>query len=129
MDPLVVLPSHILAIVIALLPLGTRLRCREVSRGWRDYLNDQAHWEVLDMSCEAHGFTYSLQFRDRNGPLFHFLANRHATRAAALARAGASLRSLTVPCEGQVLDDLDELVPVCAGAVSLRHLCFNMHMF
>ena len=36
-----------------LLPVDSRLRCREVCRGWRAFLADARHWQVLDLSLSS----------------------------------------------------------------------------
>jgi len=41
------------SLVFALLPVDARLRCREVSRGWRAFLADARHWQVLDLSLSS----------------------------------------------------------------------------
>jgi len=41
------------SLVFALLPVDSRLRCREVSRSWRAFLADARHWQVLDLSLTS----------------------------------------------------------------------------
>ena len=54
--PFAPLPCELAALIFKLLPVDTRLRCREVSRGWRDALEDFRLWEELDLS-HASGVT------------------------------------------------------------------------
>jgi len=39
--------------IFAQLPVDSRLRCREVCRGWRAFLADARHWQVLDLSLSS----------------------------------------------------------------------------
>jgi len=41
------------SLVFAQLPVDSRLRCREVCRGWRAFLADARHWQVLDLSLSS----------------------------------------------------------------------------
>ena len=50
LPPFAPLPFDLAALVFLLLPVDTRLRCREVARGWRDALEDHRLWEELDLS-------------------------------------------------------------------------------
>lgn len=75
------LPTLLLLHILALVPVDTRLRCREVSRVWRDALADRRVWTRLDLS-EAAGvqperITYKLV-------------------EAAVARAGGALEALNL---------------------------------
>jgi len=56
--PAVVLLSRVLdegpgQLIFAQLPVDSRLRCREVCRGWRAFLADARHWQVLDLSLSS----------------------------------------------------------------------------
>jgi len=51
LDP--VLPIDVASFVFAQLPVDSRLRCREVCRGWRAFLADARHWQVLDLSLSS----------------------------------------------------------------------------
>jgi len=44
---------ELISLVFALLPVDSRLRCREVCRGWRAFLSDARHWQVLDLSLTS----------------------------------------------------------------------------
>lgn len=49
-DPLEALGLGLpLTLIVSLLPLDTRLRCRELSRAWRKFLGNAINWRVLDM--------------------------------------------------------------------------------
>jgi len=101
------------SLVFAQLPVDSRLRCREVSRGWRAFLADVRFWQVCDLSA-ASGVA-------RRSP---------ALLRAASERARGTLRELNVSewyrmpvREGvETLDD-EQLLPVLrANAVSLLTL-------
>ena len=47
--PFAPLPHDLVALIFRLLPVDTRLRCREVARGWRDALEDHRLWAELDL--------------------------------------------------------------------------------
>ena len=51
--PFAPLPFELAALIFRLLSVDMRLRCREVSRGWRDALEDHRLWEELDLSCAS----------------------------------------------------------------------------
>ena len=57
--PFAPLPHELAALIFKLLPVDTRLRCREVSRGWRDALEDHTLWNALDVS-RASGVVFTL---------------------------------------------------------------------
>jgi len=44
---------ELVSAIFALLPVDSRLRCREVCRGWRAFLADARHWQVLDLSLSS----------------------------------------------------------------------------
>jgi hypothetical protein len=74
------LPHAVTVHIFSLVPVDTRLRCREVCRGWRATLDDCGAWLQLDLRSTA-GLA------------------RPATDAllrAAAARAGGQLRTLDV---------------------------------
>ena len=50
LPPFAPLPRELAALIFQLIPVETRLRCREVARGWRDALEDHRLWEELDLS-------------------------------------------------------------------------------
>jgi hypothetical protein len=80
------LPPPLAGAVFALLPVDTRLRCREVCRAWRDGVIAPSLWTALDLS-------------PRGG-----VARRAATCSllrAAAARAGNALEALDLSeCAG-----------------------------
>jgi hypothetical protein len=49
-------PPNVIALLFSLLPLDTRLRAREVCRGWRLFLQDASFWTHVDLSasCGVH---------------------------------------------------------------------------
>jgi len=51
LDPVEVLLPEVVRLVFLLLPVDARLRCREVCRGWRDFLEDPHLWRVCDLSA------------------------------------------------------------------------------
>ncbi len=99
------LPPNCLHLVFLLLPVDTRLRCREVSVAWRDALDDVCLWTELHLSPERGVPCWTV-------PLLQ----------AAVARARGQLRVLDV--SGECVDFLcDELVDVvCANGGTLREL-------
>jgi len=44
---------ELVALVFQRVPVDTRLRCREVSRGWCAFLADARHWQVCDLSATS----------------------------------------------------------------------------
>ena len=46
-------PPDIVALLFSLLPLDTRLRAREVCRGWRCFLEDASWWECVDLGYDC----------------------------------------------------------------------------
>jgi len=44
---------ELISAIFALLPVDSRLRCREVCRGWRAFLADVRLWQVLDLSLSS----------------------------------------------------------------------------
>jgi len=50
LDFVAVLFPDLISAIFALLPVDARLRFREVCRGWRAFLADARHWQVLDLS-------------------------------------------------------------------------------
>jgi len=53
LDPVAVLPIDVASLVFALLPMDSRMCCREVCCGWRAFLADARHWQVLDLSLSS----------------------------------------------------------------------------
>jgi len=47
------LVPELASLVFAQLLADSRLRCREVCRGWRAFLADARHWQVLDLSLSS----------------------------------------------------------------------------
>jgi len=90
-----------------------RLRCPEVCRGWRTFLADARHWQVLDLSL-------------RSGVARRTLA----LLRAACERARGTLRSLDVSgwfsepvAEGEEALEQEQLLPVLrANAATLLEL-------
>jgi F-box domain len=101
------------SLVFALLPVDSRLRCREVCRGWRAFLAGVRFWQVCDLGLSS-GVA-------RRSP---------ALLRAASERARGTLRELDVSGwyrmgvgEGFVALDDDHLLPVLrANAASLLEL-------
>jgi len=101
------------SLVFALLPVDSRLRCREVCRGWRAFLADVRFWQVCDLSATS-GVA-------RRSP---------ALLRAASERARGTLRELDVSCwyrgpvgEGvETLDDEQLLSVLRSNAASLLAL-------
>jgi hypothetical protein len=87
--PLAPLPPNL---VFALIPVDTRLHCREVCRGWRAALSDASYWKELDLSDTsgvAARITPALLFAASRlaGASFAMLApSLRLTRAALLHR-------------------------------------------
>ena len=46
-------PPNVVALLFSLLPLDTRLRAREVCRGWRGFLEDASFWTRVDLSASC----------------------------------------------------------------------------
>jgi hypothetical protein len=101
------LPHALLLAVLALLPVDTRLRCREVCRGWRDALSDNGLWTRLDLS-------------EASGDAAAHLKNAAGLLAAAALRAGGQLQCLDVT--GCVRLDLAALRGVVGSSAALRVL-------
>jgi len=101
------------SLVFALLPVDSRLRCREVCRGWRAFLADARHWQVLDLSLSSGVARRTL-----------------ALLRAASERAQGTLRELDVSgwfhlvaAWGEEALRSEQLLPVlCANAASLLEL-------
>jgi len=104
LDPVTVLQIDLLSAIFALLPVDSRLRCREVSRSWRAFLADARLWRRLDLSARAGMAHCSL-----------------GLLTAALAASAGQLAELDVSGWRQLDRDwLLELVQSCG--VSLRAL-------
>jgi F-box-like/Leucine Rich repeat len=73
------LPSDVLELIFCLLPVDVRLRCREVSRSWRAFLECTRLWRTLDMGPTS--------------GVSHSTLSPALLRAASL-RAGGQLRRL-----------------------------------
>ena len=109
-------PPDIVALLFSLLPLDTRLRAREVCRGWRFFLEDASWWECVDLGYDC-------------GVNPRFLSDSRLALAllrAACVRAKGNLESLDL--SGVSFDDDDPFVlrwldsaPV-ADKASLRDL-------
>jgi hypothetical protein len=93
-----------------LVPVDTRLRCREVCRGWRAVLEDWRLWECCVLAAEN---VTPLAWRTA------------AFLEAATARAQGRLRVLTLP--GWVRLDQDALLAIAkTNAATLRRIsCVN----
>ena len=74
------LPDKALDLIFSLLPGDPRLRCREVSRPWRAFLEQRRHWTLCDLSPSS-GVASGVRSRQK-------------LLAAASARAGGQLRVL-----------------------------------
>jgi len=90
------------SLVFAQLPVDSRLRCREVCRGWCAFLADARHWQVLNLSLSS-------------GVARRTLALLHA----ASERARGTLRELDVSSwylmpvgEGEEALRTDQLLPI-----------------
>jgi hypothetical protein len=88
------LPHAVVVFIFSLVPADTRLRCREVCRGWRATLDDCGAWLQLDLRPTA-GLA-----RRATDALLH----------AAAARAGGQLRTLDVTGRGRL--DFDAFMAV-----------------
>jgi len=54
LDPVEALPEALCCLILQLLPADARLRCKEVSRGWRALLGRNATlWRVADLSAAS----------------------------------------------------------------------------
>jgi hypothetical protein len=100
------LPHALFLLILALLPVDTRLRCAEVCRGWRAALAERSLWLRLALSPESG------------------VARRvtDALLRAAAARAGGGLLSLAVvDCPAITRDAL--LAVATANAATLLEAC------
>jgi hypothetical protein len=105
------LPNALLLLILALLPVDTRLRCAKVCRGWRAAVADVNVWLRLDLSPES-GVARCLM--------------TNALLRAAAARAGGGLLSLAVKeCPDITREAL--LAVATANAATLREarLCLG----
>jgi hypothetical protein len=105
------LPHALLLLILALLPVDTRLRCAEVCRGWRAALAERSLWGRLALSPESG------------------VATRRLTdallRAAAL-RAGGALLSLAVTdCPAISYEALLAVVTANAATLQEARLCLG----
>lgn len=124
-DVVLKLPAPARRLIFEAVPADTRLRCREVSRAWRDWLSTEtALWRHLDLSNTS-GITAHVS---------------DALLAAAAARAGGGLLSLNLYHERQLtMRDtrpnpkaeaisvrLSALVRVLRGNASLQRVRVNL---
>ena len=120
------LPPPVAAKVFALVPVDTRLRCREVCRAWRAVLDDPGNWSRLDLREESVAVTFGhLAFAAQD------LA-WSALLQAALTRARGSLRELlTGPFEEMRKHIQDaEILRVAAenaGTLRVLHISTELH--
>jgi uncharacterized protein YjbI with pentapeptide repeats len=100
-DPFALLPAPLVAIILARLPVDSRLRCAEVCRAWRAALTDERLWAVLDFAGVSRVSDALLR--------------------AAGARAGSSLRALDVSrCDDVTHAALLEVAAASAALLELR---------
>ena len=123
-DAVLKLPAPARRLIFEAVPADTRLRCREVSRAWRDHLSDAALWRHLDLS-------------NSSGVAAHV---SDALLTAAAARAGGGLLSLNLYHERQrtmrdtrpnpkaeaISVRLSALVRVLRGNASLQRVRVNL---
>lgn len=93
---LIALPEAVVNRIFSLLAVDERLRCREVSRGWRAALAERSLWTHLDLTTVVH---------EPPGPTW-WVGNMPPALYDALLRSAAA-------CAGGALESLD---------VSARHL-------
>ena len=107
-------PPNVVALLFSLLPLDTRLRAREVCRGWRFFLEDVSFWQSLDFSkAAAKSLTVALTW---------------GLVRAACARAKGTLHTLDLFAVREVpLGALGELV--AENGESLRSLMTPYSLF
>jgi hypothetical protein len=104
------LPHALLLLILALLPVDTRLRCAEVCRGWRATAAERSLWLRLDLSL-ASGVTRRI--------------TETLLRAAA-ARAGGALLSLIVAdCPAITPEALLAVATENAATLSEARLCLG----
>jgi hypothetical protein len=121
------LPLPCLLLILARVPVDTRLRCAEVCRSWRTAVADPSVWRRVDLSPQggsAHGTEAllraavqracgGLQALDVSGRP----AISHAALFAAVAANAASLVSLRM----SGLQNLDDTLALLGAAPALRH--------
>jgi hypothetical protein len=102
----------LLLLILALLPVDTRLRCAEVCRGWRAALVERRLWLRLDLSPES-GVTRAVT---------------NALLRAAAARAGGGLLSLAaMDCPAITRDALLAVATENAATLREARLCIGAH--
>ena len=104
LDPRLV--ADVLAAVFTLLPVDSRMRCREVSRAWKAFLDQPWLWQCCDLS-----------------PASGIVAKPScALLLAATARARGQLRELDVAgCNGFTFPTLLEVVQANRAALTTLH--------
>ena len=107
------LPVELLVEVFRLLPLDTRLRCREVSKAFRDALEDRTLWASLSLSGVS-------------APLNRVRA-RGALKAAVMMAGGYCLNAAPATVSSLDLTGCEELLssdllPIVANLLSLEEL-------
>ena len=95
------LPLECVLHIFSLLPADQRLRCAEVSRGWRATVARPELWRRLEFSPES-------------------LYARPALLRAAVARAGDALTAITVPAAFIHVSVLCEALRASTGLVEVR---------
>jgi hypothetical protein len=109
------LPHALFLLILALLPVDTRLRCAEVCRGWRAALAERSLWLRLALSPES-GVTRAMP------------AITEALLRAAVARAGGGLLSLAVvDCPAITRDALLAVATANAATLLAACLCLGAH--
>ena len=133
-NPLEALPLFLGLRILAALPVDTRLRCSEVSRGWRAVLAERSLWTTLDLRVlDARVADLSALLRAAaaraGGQLgaLHLVAwNRdiHGALLAVLATNAATMRELTFQRwhDRDELPTLDILAPLFRVAPALSLL-------
>jgi hypothetical protein len=99
------LPLSCLLLILARVPVDTRLRCAEVCRAWRAAVADPSVWRRVDLSLQGGVFRVT-----------------EALLRAAVARARGSLQALDVPGRREI-SHAALFAAIAANAASLVSLC------
>ena len=108
------LPQSAVDAIFLLVPVATRLRCREVSRSWRAHLEERRFWRTIVHHPRSHGLERALS---------------PALLLSAVARAGGQLESLNVWHSAPSIR-FDVILAVAnANSGALRTLSYNQVTF
>lgn len=131
LDPLEALgPGHPVTLIVSLLPLDTRMRCRELNSAWRQLLEDTVHWRVLDMRLGSLSAAFVARLGGNNGSLHSEPAVQLYCNfvRVACARAKGTAEELLLEALGDTV--IDVLVDSACG--SLRRVsaldALNQHI-